>query len=111
MWIILIFLLMSCRIDTIPEVDTIVETIPEVAAEAQETTLHGTYRRAIGSQYEVYEFSDQLTTFIETDGIRTVNGVYDYTYDEDNIFIGADVFPYILEVDKIVICGYTYYRL
>ena len=110
MWILLPLLLLSCRIDTIPEVTPIPEVSTEAVTQAQETTLQGTYKRSIGSQFEVYEISEQLIVYIQTGDTMDKIFQADYSYTETDIIIDNNLYPYELSFDKIVICGYTYYR-
>ena len=97
------FLLLSCTIEEatpieLPEVET-----AEITEEAIDIvyTLHGVYRRSIGSQFVIY---------IQTgEDLREIYRA-DYTYTDSEIIIGNDRFEYILYIDRIEICGYTYWR-
>ena len=107
MYIILLFLIMSCKIDTIDDIQA-----PLIQGEiiSQEIVLEGIYKRSIGSQYEVYDFSEQLIISIESDNKMEIIFTADYTFDEVNIIIDNSLYPYELYADKIIICGYTYMR-
>ena len=105
-------LLLSCTLEEVepvelPEVETI-----EITEEGIDIvyTLHGIYRRSIGSQYEVYDIGKQFVIYIQTgDDYREIYRA-DYTYTDSEIIIGSDRFGYILYIDRVEICGYTYYR-
>lgn len=103
-------LLLSCTLEEV-EPETIPEEVVTVIDEPiQQAILQGVYKRSIGSQFEVYEITDKLTVYIETDGIQKQIFQADYTYSDTDIIINGVCYPYILEVDKITICGYTYYK-
>lgn len=105
-------LLLSCTIEEatpieLPEVETagITEEGTDIVY-----TLHGVYRRSIGSQYEVYDIGSQFVIYIQTgEDLREIYRA-DYTYTDSEIIIRNDRFEYILYIDRIEICGYTYYR-
>ena len=98
----------SCTVEPINEPDTPI--IQEVVADVQETTLQGTYRRSIGSQFEVYEVADMLRVYIQTNDSMDKIFEAEYSYTETDIIIDGNVYPYEISVDSVVICGYTYYR-
>jgi hypothetical protein len=106
-------LLLSC---TLEEVTPIEITEPETIEITEEVidvvyTLHGVYRRSIGSQYEVYDIGSQFVIYIQTG--EDLREIYrqDFTYTEDEIIINGEAFSYELSPDKITICGYDYYRV
>ena len=107
MWLLL-FLFMSCKIDTI---DDMQEPLIQYETISQEIKLEGVYKRAIGSQYEVYDFSEQFIISIESDNKVEIIFTSDYTFDEVNIIIDNSLYPHELYADKIIICGYTYMRV
>lgn len=107
---LLLFLLVSCKIE---ETEPYVQETPVVVQEetiSQELVLEGTYKRQIGSQYEVYEIGDKLSVYIQT--ADSYNKIFesDYSYTETDIIIDGNLYPYELFTDRIVICGYIYYR-
>ena len=106
-------LLLSCTIDQAEpaEAEQQIEeiTTPEVINEVY--TLQGIYRRSIGSQWEVYHIGEQFIIYIQTgDSLKEIYRE-DYTYTETKIIINKEAFEYIVYPDKIVICGYEYYRV
>ena len=108
---LLLFVFISCTPE--PPIYTIEDTTPTIESEVVEDveiTLQGVYKRSIGSQYEVYDFSEQLTISVESSDKVEIIFVSPYTFDDINIIIDGSMYPYELSVDKIVICGYTYYR-
>lgn len=106
-------LLLSCTIDQAEpvEIEQQIEeiTTPEVIEEAY--TLQGIYRRSIGSQWEVYHIGEQFIIYIQTGDSLEEIFREDYTYTETKIIINKEAFEYIVYPDKIVICGYEYFRL
>lgn len=107
---LLLFLLVSCKIE---ETEPNVQETPIVVHEetiCQEIVLEGTYKRQIGSQFEVYEIGDKLSVYIQTSDSYNKIFEADYSYTETYIIIDGNLYPYELFSDKIVICGYIYYR-
>lgn len=106
-------LLLSCTIEEatpieLPEVETV-----EITDEGIDIvyTLHGVYRRSIGSQYEVYDIGTQFVIYIQTG--EELKEIYrqDFTFTDSEIIINGEAFSYELAPDKITICGYDYYRV
>lgn len=109
--IILCIALSSCTADIPIEPITVTEVIQNTPEGINaDYTLEGIYRRSIGSQWEVSEIAEQLTVYIQTGDSRDKIFQADYSYSKTDIIIDGCLYPYELDIEKIVICGYTYYR-
>jgi len=115
-YFILIFIIaLSCTLEeaeTPDPVEIIEITELEVAiCDLIEYTIHGVYSRSLGSMDEVYYIGDQLVICI-INGSNSSKEIYrsDYIYTDTDIIIDGQLFDYVLYQDRIVICGYVYYR-
>ena len=112
-YLLLPLLLLSCTLEEVTPIEIAEPETIEITEEVIDIvyTLHGVYRRSIGSQYEVYDIGKQFVIYIQTG--EDYKEIYrqDFTYTEDEIIINGEAFSYELSPDKITICGYDYYRV
>ena len=115
---LLFIMLIGCKEVDIPEIpeteitEPTVESDTDILTEPVEVvyTIHGVYYRYLGSITEVYDISDKFYIYILSGIEKRLIFEASYEYTDTDIIIDNNLFDYLLYPDKIVICGYSYYR-